>query len=85
MRLYDIRAAKRRVNLMLNSDLVVQARSAGLNLSALAEEAVVTALARRPGEKPDAEILQACRAHDLYLTEYGSLGEAVRAGVDAAE
>ncbi len=85
MQLYDLRATKRPVNLTLNSDLVVQARSAGLNLSALAEEAVAGALARRAREKLDAEILQACRVHDLYLAEYGSLGEAVRAGVDAAE
>ncbi len=85
MQLYDLQAAKRPVNLTLNSDLVVQARSAGLNLSALAEEAVAAALARRTREKLDAEILQACRVHDLYLAEYGSLGEAVRAGADAAE
>lgn len=85
MQLYDLKAAKRPVNLTLNSDLVVQARSAGLNLSALAEEAVAAALACRAREKLDAEILQGCRVHDLYLAEYGSLGEAVRAGADAAE
>lgn len=46
-----------------------------------------------PGDKPlandtvprmvrtafQAEIAQACKAHDAYLAEYGSLGDAVRA------
>lgn len=85
MHLYDIGAAKRPVNLTLNGDLVTRARAGGLNLSALAEEAVAAALARRAREKLDAEIAQACRVHERYLAEYGSLGEAVRTNADAAE
>ncbi len=81
--LFDTGAAKRSVNLTLNSDLVTQARAEGLNLSALAEEAVAAALARRKKEKFAAEIAQACRAHDEYLAEYGSLADAVRASSDA--
>lgn len=54
--LYGLRAAKRPVELTLDSDLVAR-------------------------EKLDAEILQGCRVHDLYLAEYGSLGDAVRAGL----
>jgi post-segregation antitoxin (ccd killing protein) len=42
---YNPNATKRPVNLTLNSDLVVRARAEGLNLSALAEEAVAAALA----------------------------------------
>ncbi len=79
MMLYDTEAAKRPVNLTLNSDLVARARGEGLNLSALAEEAVAAALARRARERLAAEIAQGCQAHALYLAEYGSLGDAVAA------
>jgi antitoxin CcdA len=80
---YDTTAAKRPVNLTLNGDLVAKARAAGLNLSALAEEAVAAALARVAREKFAADIAQACRVHEQYLADYGSLGEAVREGLDA--
>jgi antitoxin CcdA len=80
---YDTTAAKRPVNLTLNGDLVAQARAAGLNLSALAEEAVAAALARVAREKLAADIAQACRVHEQYLVDYGSLGEAVREDVGA--
>jgi post-segregation antitoxin (ccd killing protein) len=79
MQLYNPAAAKRPVNVSLNGDLVARARAAGLNLSALTEEAVAAALARIAREKFVAEIAQACRVHEAYLAEYGSLGEAVRA------
>jgi antitoxin CcdA len=81
--LYDTDAAKRPVNLTLNSDLVTRARAEGLNLSALAEEAVASALARRAREKLAAEIAQGCRAHEQYLAEYGSLGDALRVSIGA--
>lgn len=84
MQVFDKTAAKRPVNLTLNSDLVARARAEGLNLSALAEEAVSAALARIAQERFAADIAQACRVHDQYLAEYGSLGDAVRAQADAA-
>ena len=85
MQLYDPSASKRPVNVTLNSDLVARARAAGLNLSALAEEAVAIAFGRIVQKKFEAEIAQACRVHEQYLAEYGSLGDAVRANTDAAE
>ncbi len=81
MPLYDTEAAKRPVNVTLYSDLVARAWAEGLNLSALAEAAVASDLARIVRARFDAEIAQACRVHKQYLTEYGSLGDAVRAGV----
>ena len=75
---YDTRAAKRPVNLSLNVDLVAKARAEGLNLSSIAEDAVATALARRARERWDAEIVEACAAHDRYLERFGSLGELLR-------
>jgi antitoxin CcdA len=83
MTLYDTKAAKRRVNVTLNGDLVAQAREAGLNLSALAQAAVAAALDRLARAKLAADISQACRVHEVYLAEYGSLGEAVREELDA--
>jgi antitoxin CcdA len=85
MQLYDPKASKRPVNVSLNSDLVARARAEGLNLSSLAEEAVAIALGRIAEKKFEAEIAQACRVHEQYLAEYGSLGDAVRAIADAAE
>lgn len=79
MQIYDIKAAKRPVNLTLNADLVMRARAEGLNLSALAEEAVAAALIQREREKLAVDIAQACRVHKQYLVEYGSLRDAVRA------
>ena len=80
---YDTQAAKRAVNLTLNSDLVEKARAEGLNLSSIAEDAVAAALARRARERWDAEIAEACEAHDRYLEAYGSLGELLRAQDEA--
>lgn len=85
MPIYDIEAANRPVNVTLNSDLVARARAEGLNLSALAEEAVAAALAGIAGARFDAEITQACRVHEQYHADYGSLGDAVRASADALD
>lgn len=63
----------------MNSDLVAKARADGLNLSAIAEDAVAAALARQVRETWEAEIAEACAAHGRYLEEYGSLGELLRA------
>jgi antitoxin CcdA len=79
MNVYDTMAAKRPVNLTLNSDLIARARQEGLNLSAVAETAIAAEMTRRHREKWDAEVKQACKAHDEYLAEFGSLGDILRA------
>jgi antitoxin CcdA len=83
MAVYNAGTAKRPVNVTLNSDLVARARAEGLNLSALAEEAVAAALSRIAKARFEAQIAQACRVHEQYLAEYGTLGDAVRADADA--
>jgi antitoxin CcdA len=83
MLVYDTEATKRPVNLTLNSDLVARARVEGLNLSALAEDAIAAEIARRHRAKWDAEVKQACIAHEEYLKEYGSLGDILRANAEA--
>ena len=79
----DTQAAKRPVNLTLNGDLVEKARAEGLNLSALAEGAVAAELGRRARARWDAEIAEACAAHDRYLEEYGSASELIWAHLEA--
>ena len=85
MPLFDSAAPKRPVNVTLNSDLVARARAEGLNLSALAEEATAAALGRIRQARFEADVAQACRVHEQYLAEYGSLGDAIRSAPDAAE
>jgi antitoxin CcdA len=68
-------SGKRPVNLTMNSDLVAKARAKGLNLSALAEKAVAAELIRSARKQWDAEIAEACAAHERYLEEYGSAGD----------
>jgi post-segregation antitoxin (ccd killing protein) len=85
MNVYDPSAAKRGVTLTMNGDLVARAEAAGLSLSALAEEAVAAALAKAVRVTLEAEVAQACKAHDAYLAIYGSLGDAVRASALDAE
>lgn len=80
---YDTQAAKRAVNLTMNCDLVEKARAEGLNLSALAEGAVAAELGRRVRARWDAEIAEACAAHERYLEEYGSASELLRAHLEA--
>jgi post-segregation antitoxin (ccd killing protein) len=81
----DAKTAKRPVNVTISSDLVAKAREAGLNLSALAEEALAAALARLARARFEAEIAQACAAHERYLAEYGSLADAVWAETESDE
>jgi len=54
------------------------------NIAAQADEAIAATLPRRTRETLKAEIAQACRVHDLYLAEYGGLGEALRSEAEAA-
>jgi antitoxin CcdA len=80
---YDTGATKRPVNLTLNTDLVARAREEGLNLSALAEDAIAAEMARRHRAKWDALVAQDCKAHEEYLKEHGSLGDILRANAEA--
>jgi antitoxin CcdA len=80
---YDTEAPKRTVNLTMNGDLVEKARAKGLNLSALAEKAVAAELLRSARTQWDAEIAEACAAHERYLAEYGSASDLLRAHLAA--
>jgi antitoxin CcdA len=77
------KAAKRPVNLTINSALLEKARAECLNLSALAESAIATELARLARERWEAAIADACAAHECYLSEYGSASDLLRAHLNA--
>jgi antitoxin CcdA len=76
-RLYDGTAARRAVNISLNSDLVARARAAHLNLSSIAEAAIARALAEETRRRFDQQIAQSVAEYHEYLAEHGSLTEAV--------
>lgn len=75
--LFDEKAPRRAVNLSLNSDLVSKARSCGLNLSGIAEEAIRREVARIARERFEAEIRRSVVEYEAYLATYGSLWEAL--------
>lgn len=76
---YNSKAPRRPVNLSLNGDLVAKARAERLNLSSIAEEAIGRALAQAAEARFRREIALSVAEHAVYLEEYGSLGDAVRA------
>jgi antitoxin CcdA len=82
---YDPAAPKRAVNLSINGDLAQKARLAGVNLSAVAQEAIERAFARVAAERFRAEINASVAQHDAYLAEYGSLAEALRDSSEMAD
>lgn len=83
---FDEKAPRRAVNLSLNSDLVSKARSCGLNLSGIAEDAIKREVARVTRERFEEEIRRSVEQYEAYLAEYGSLWEALadQADEDAA-
>ncbi len=83
MQIANGKTRKRPINLTLDRALIARARAEGLNLSALAEQAVTAELLRRAHARMVAEIAQACDLHERYLAEYGSLSDAVRSASDA--
>jgi len=76
-RLYNSAAARRAVNISLNSDLVTRARAARLNLSSIAEAAIARALAEDVTRRFDQQIARSVAEYHEYLAEHGSLTEAV--------
>ncbi len=66
-----------------NGDLVETAWAEGVNLSALAEQAIAAELVQRARERWDAEIAKACSAHERYFEEYGSASDLLRAHLEA--
>jgi post-segregation antitoxin (ccd killing protein) len=76
--LFEPKAAKQTVSVTLNSDLYAKAKSAGINTSKVAEEALAYAYAQRRSEALTAEFRQDLAAVDNYAEEHGSFADLVR-------
>lgn len=75
---YDTTAAKRTVSVTLNSDLYAKAKEAGLNVSSVAEKAILDELDQRLRDRIRDEIRQDIEALDEYIAEHGSFAEMIR-------
>ena len=75
---YDPGARKRTVSLTLNADLYAKAKSAGINLSKVAEQALAHEFAKRLAEQIEADIRQDLGALNAFVEVHGSFGEMVR-------
>ena len=71
-------ASKRTVSVTLNSDLYANAKSVGINISQVAEEALTAAYVDRRRALLEAEIRQDLAAVASYVAEHGSFPELVR-------
>ena len=76
--LFEPKAAKQTVSVTLNSDLYAKAKSAGINTSKVAEEALATKYAELCSEALIAELREGLAAVDSYAEQHGSFSELVR-------
>ena len=71
-------APKKAVNITLNANLLKQGRALGLNLSALAEEALDKAVRARLGEAWLAENQEAIQAYNTRVESQGVFSDGLR-------
>jgi antitoxin CcdA len=77
--LYEPKAPKQTVSVTLNTDLYAKAKSLGINVSRVAEEAIAHEYAARRSEVLLAELRQDLAAVEQYEDLHGSFPELVRA------
>jgi post-segregation antitoxin (ccd killing protein) len=76
--LFDPKAAKQTVSVTLNSELYARAKSAGINTSKVAEEALATKYAELHSQELVAELRRGMAAVESYAEQHGSFAELVR-------
>ena len=69
--LYDHNAKRRTVSVTLNADLVARSAAHGINISRVAEAALVVAFEQAEKAKIRDEIREATQYIDAYVTEHG--------------
>ena len=77
-RVYDRKAPKQAANLSVNSDLLKVAREAGVNLSAVMEEALVYRVAAAKREAWLKENAEAIATYNEFVTENGTYSDSSR-------
>ncbi len=80
--LFEPKASKQTVSLTLNSDLYAKAKSAGINASKVAEEAIANAYADLRRDKIIAELREDLAAMEGYAEQHGSFADHVRQHYD---
>ena len=76
--LFEPKAAKQTVSITLNSDLYAKAKSAGINASKVAEEALASKYAELHSEAIRAELERGLAAVENYADQRGSFADLVR-------
>jgi post-segregation antitoxin (ccd killing protein) len=76
--LFNPKAAKQTASLTLNSDLYAKAKSAGINVSKVAEEALASKYAELQSEAIRAELQRGLSAVENYADQHGSFAGLVR-------
>ena len=76
--LFEPKAAKQTVSITLNSDLYAKAKSAGINASKVAEEALASKYAELHSEAIRAELERGLAAVENYADQHGSFADLVR-------
>ena len=76
--LFEPKAPKQTVSITLNSDLYAKAKSAGINTSKVAEEALASKYAELHSEAIRAELQRGLAAVVNYTDEHGSFADLVR-------
>ena len=70
--------AKRAANVSVRSDLLAEAREAGVNLSATLERALVEEIANLKRERWREDNREAIEAYNDYVEEHGTFSDDVR-------
>lgn len=77
-RVYDRKAPKQAANLSVNSDLLKVAREAGVNLSAVMEEALVYRVSAAKREAWLKDNAEAIAAYNEFVAENGTYSDSSR-------
>ena len=76
--LFKPKAPKQTVSITLNSDLYAKAKSAGINTSKVAEEALASTYAELRAQAIRAELERGLSAVENYADQHGSFADLVR-------
>jgi post-segregation antitoxin (ccd killing protein) len=76
--LFNPKAPKQTVSITLNSDLYAKAKSAGINTSKVAEEALASTYAELHAQAIRAELERGLSAVENYADQHGSFADLVR-------
>lgn len=76
--LYDATAPKKPTNLTVNLDLLSQAKSLGINLSAVLEQALVAEVRKRKAEAWQRENQAAIKAYNRDIEASGTFSDHMR-------